>query len=266
MRLRDVFNKKRINWTNSKEYDLGTGKADKHPATKIFLFLPVAVVLSSLVIIVAVIGAPTAMNLASSGLKYLFPDQKEQLKAAAPEPLFSDVTPDSKYFDSLAYLKRNGVISGFKDNTFRPYQELSRAELMKTIVTAKREYPLALNYNNCFKDVGTEWYAPYVCLAKEKQWVGGYEDGSFHPDDSLTKAEALKMIMVAFGIKETPDSVVPLNSFADIDKDAWYADFIKVAEERNLLDENPAVDLYKPNDPANRGDAAQIIYRVLLQA
>ena len=162
-------------------------------------------------------------------------------------------------------MKKNGVIGGFSDNTFRPYQELSRAELIKTIVTAKKFYPLALNYNNCFNDVHTEWFATSVCLAKEKGWVGGYSDGAFHPNETLTKAEALKMIMEAFAIKETPADKTPANMFADLDKDAWYYNYVKVALEHNLLEEDPNLDFFKPNDPATRGVGAQIIYRVLQQ-
>ncbi len=217
-------------------------------------------------IIIAVMGVPKAMDLVKSGIESVFPQQNEQLKSAASEPLFADVKADSKYFDSLAYLKRNGIITGYADNTFRPYQELSRSELVKTIVNAKREYPLALNYNNCFKDVKTEWFAASVCLAKEKGWVSGYSDNSFHPIDVLTKAESLKMIMEAFEVKETPDSTPPLNLYADLDKDAWYYNYVKTALEKNLLDENPNLEYFKPNDPATRGDAAQIIYRALLQS
>lgn len=216
-------------------------------------------------IIIAVIGVPSAMDLVKSGLDHFMP-HSEDLKASAIEPLFDDVKPDSKFFDSLAYLKKNGVIGGYDDNTFRPYQELSRGELIKTIVAAKRQFPLALNYNNCFKDVGNEWYAPAVCLAKEKGWVNGYGDNTFHPTETLNKVEALKMIMEAFDIKETPDSISPANNFADLDRDAWYYGYVKVALERNLLDENPNLEFFKPEDPATRGEAAQIIYRVLLQS
>ena len=266
LKFKDLFNKKRVNWTSEQEYDLGSGKTDTHPASKIFIFLPLAVILSCAVIVVAVIGAPTAMDLVKSGLDHILPQQTEDLKGAAEVSLFGDVKADSRYFDALAYLKKNGVISGYDDNTFRPYQELSRGELIKTIVAAKREYPLALNYNNCFKDVGTEWYAPAICLAKEKGWVNGYGDKTFHPTETLTKAEALKMIMEAFAIKETPDAVPPLNNFADLDKDAWYYNYIKVALERKLLDENPNIENFGPEAPATRGEAAQIIYRVLLQS
>lgn len=262
MKLKEVFNKKRVNWTSEKEYDVGHGKADTHPASKILLFIPVGVVLSCLVVIVAVLGIPKTLDILSSTINNFAPKAESNLRGAADETLFDDVKADSKYFDSLAFLKKNGVISGYDDNTFRPYQELSRAELMKTIVNAKKQFPLALNYSNCFKDVRNEWYAPSVCLAKEKGWVSGYADGSFHPNETLTKAEALKMILEAFEIKKTPDAP-PVDMFEDLDKDAWYYPYVEIALDRKLINENPNLEFYQPDAPAIRGDIAQIIYRVI---
>lgn len=263
MRFRELFNKKGIKWSEEQQYDVGTGKTDNNAWAKIFIFLPVALAFSSVLIIIAVIGIPKTMDVLKSALASI--THEEVLKEAPKEALFSDVKADSKYFDSLVYLKKSGVISGFNDNTFRPYQELRRAELIKMIASAKKLYPLALNYNSCFKDVKNEWYAATVCLAKEKGWVSGYSDGSFHPEEALTKSEALKMIMAAFAI--VPDPTLPvLNMFGDLDTDAWYYPYVRTALSKKLIDENPDLELYKPDSPALRGDVAQVIYRVLQQA
>ncbi len=261
MKFKELFNKKRLNWSAEKDYGVNEGKIDRFSWSKIVLMIPVALVISCMLVLAAVIGIPTL----KSGLVSLIGDKDPPaaLKSAAPEVLFSDVKADSKYFDSLAYLKRNGIISGFSDNSFRPYQELKRAELIKAIVTAKKYFPLALNYNGCFKDVGMEWYAPAVCFAKEKEWVKGYADGTFHPQESLTRAEALKIIMEAFEIRVAEVDDPPLETFADLDRDAWYYPYVETALALKLIDENPNLEFYRPDDPALRGDTSQIIYRVL---
>ncbi len=263
MKLKDVFNRKKLNWTSAKEYDVNDGKIDTHPITKIFLFLPLVLAFSCILIILTVVGLPKTVDFFKSAVNSF--SVKEELKPSALEALFDDVKADSKYFDSLAYLKKGGVISGFADNTFRPYQELKRAELAKTIVAAKKQYPLTLNYNNCFTDVNNEWYAPSVCLAKEKGWIKGYADGSFHPNETLTKAEALKMVLEAFGVSEDGTEVLPANMFQDLDQGAWYYPYVKTALTKKLIDENPNLEFYKPNNPALRGDVAQLIFRVLQQ-
>jgi hypothetical protein len=262
VKLRDLFNKKRANWLNKKDYDVNQGKIDNNPASKILMFFPVGIVVSCLLIIIVVIGVPTSMDLVKAVLDRLVPAKEEQLKNSAEEFLFEDVKADSKFFDSLAYLKKNGVINGYQDNTFRPFQELTRAELLKTIVSAKKQYPLALNYTNCFKDVKNQWFAPAVCLAKEKGWISGYTDGSFHPNEILTKAEALKMILKAFDIKKTPDTP-SVDMYEDVEKNAWYYQYIETALSRKLINENPNLEFYQPESPATRGYVAQIIYRVL---
>jgi hypothetical protein len=261
LNFKELFNKKKLNWSAEKDYGVNEGKVDRYSWSKIVLMIPLVLLISSVLIIAAVIGIPSF----KSALTSVFGGAggAESLRSAAPEALFSDVKADSKYFDSLAYLKKQGIIGGFADNSFRPYQELKRAELVKTIVAAKKYFPLALNYNNCFADVGMEWYAPAVCLAKEKEWVKGYADGSFHPMESLTRVEALKMIMEAFDFKLAESAEEPVTMFADLDRDAWYYSYVETALVMKLIDDNPSLEFFRPEDPALRGDTAQIIYRVL---
>lgn len=231
MNLKDLFKKEPTNWFegHEKQYDVNKGKADLHAFGKIFIFVPIGVVLSSLAIIVAVIGAPTTMDFFRHGLDSIY--GSGNIKPAPVENLFDDVSGDSKYFDSLSYLKKNGLISGFSDNTFRPEQNIKRSELIKTLITSKKQFPLALNYNNCFKDVKNEWYAPSTCLAKERGWIKGYDDNSFHPNDDVTRGEAIKMMTKTFDINDYPADLVG--------------------------------DLTGMDEPINRGDAFQMLYRVL---
>lgn len=232
MNLRELFKKGPRDWFDGREkqYDVDKGKADIHPFSKVFVFVPFAVVLSCLAILVAVISAPTAMDFVKNGLDSIM-GSKEQLKPSAKEILFSDVNGDSKYFDSLTYLKKNGIISGYVDKTFKPDLAIQRAELVKTLVLIKKQFPLALNYNNCFKDVKNEWFAPSVCLAKSSGWITGFADGTFHPSDNLTRGDTMKMLVKAFKLEQYP---------ADI------------------LGDNQQLD-----KPVSRGEAFQMLYRVL---
>ena len=53
-------------------------------------------------------------------------------------------------------------------------------------------------YNNCFEDVTTEWYAKYVCYAKEEGLVEGYSGNYFKPGDNIMRAEAVKIVSEAY--------------------------------------------------------------------
>ena len=70
---------------------------------------------------------------------------------------------------------------------------------MKILIEATGITPDPSIYNNCFPDVASDWYAPYVCYAKEQNWVQGYEDGAFKPVNNVNKVEAIKMLVETQG-------------------------------------------------------------------
>lgn len=192
-----------------KIYDVNRGKADIHPLRKFFAFVPIAVVLSSLAILASVYTAPAAMDFVKEKLDSVYSiGKQEEFKAAPPEILFTDVNDYSMYYNSLSFLKKKGIVSGFSDGSFKPELPIKRAELVKTIVIAKKQFPLALNYNHCFKDVNTEWFAPSVCFAKSSGWISGFEDGTFRPDETLSRANVEKLLAKAFELKDHPEDVV----------------------------------------------------------
>ena len=106
----------------------------------------------------------------------------------------SDIQEDRNE-TSIQYLLDTNVISGYPDGTFKPAQTINRAELMKIITEGIGITPSADEYSDCFPDVTNEWFAVYVCYAKEQNWIQGYPDGAFKPDQNVNKVEALKMII-----------------------------------------------------------------------
>lgn len=260
MKFKQIFEKNRRNWPQEKEIEVSQGKQDTHPATKIFVFAPLALVISCLVVILGVVGIPTTMDAFKDVLDSVYGNHQE-LKQAAPELLFEDINNDSSYYDALAYLKKHGIISGFQDNTFKPELALKRAELLKIIVNAKKQYPLALNYNNCFADVKNDWYAPVVCFAREKGWIASDKGSYFRPEDDLTRAEALKILIKAFEINKAEEGSV--QTFEDVLPESWYYEYVQIAQTRGLLSADPTTDLFGPEEPAGRGETAKVIYRVL---
>jgi len=70
--------------------------------------------------------------------------------------------------EAINFLKENGIISGYSDGTFKPTNPLNRAELLKILVEGVGYSPDENVYKNCFSDVKEDWYAKYVCYAKEQ--------------------------------------------------------------------------------------------------
>ena len=151
---------------------------------------------------------------------------------------FNDVAFGHKNAQAISFLKDAGVVGGFVDGSFKPAEKLNRAQLMKILVEAQGITPDPVQYQGCFTDVQTQWYAPYICYAKSVGWVAGFEDGSFKPESFVNKAQAIKMTIESQGFTSTAECKKEL--FADVEASKWYGKYVCVALEKGLLEE------YKP--------------------
>ena len=143
-----------------------------------------------------------------------------QVRAVDP---FSDIQ-FSKYRDSIVFLHDRGVVQGYDDMTFRPDAPVNRAEMTKIILESLFSKEEIGNLRACFSDVGTDWYARYVCYAKAQDIVGGYPDGKFRPANNVNMAEALKIALETFD--------APLSSSGG---DFWYSPYVEFAHNNNLF-------------------------------
>lgn len=207
---------------------------------------------------------------------YVWEDQNdtENLKCIEGETtsIFPDVPRSHKNFRAIEYLAspqvRNNaifqVLNGYPDGTFKPRLPVNRAELLKIIIEAHDKYGKHVTFLNtapyCFSDVPREeWFAQYVCYAKQQGWVNGYQDGSFKPAQTVSKAEAIKMMMeiFAFDIPEQANSI----PFADVESGEWFAPYLEVAHENEILEETSG--FYSPHQGMTRASVAESIYRIL---
>ena len=113
---------------------------------------------------------------------------------------FSDVSADKWYNNAVSTLSHMGVIGGYADGTFRPDAPISRAEFAKIAVSFTQNNGSATY--NYFTDVKTtDWFAPYVTAAKDAGLIEGYSDGSFKPENKITRAEACAIVNRTLGRK-----------------------------------------------------------------
>ena len=114
--------------------------------------------------------------------------------------VFPDV-PDTHVFrPAIEGLVQAGVISGNPDGTFRPSDPVNRAAMLKMLYLASGKTPAPAS-RTCFPDVQQgSWYESFVCDAAVQAYVKGYTDGTFKPERPVSRAEALKMVLVVFGM------------------------------------------------------------------
>jgi len=148
----------------------------------------------------------------------------------------------SPYSVAISELQEMGAVSGYEDGTFRPNNQINRAEFLKIVMSAFTQLPET--GSNCFSDVHDEWFARYVCSAKNIGIVTGYPDGSFKPGDNVNYAEALAMIYRTNEDEgeQTEDS-------------AWYTPYLKDAEQNYIGLEGMA-----PSQKMKRGEIAGLTW------
>lgn len=184
-------------------------------------------------------------------------ESKQLLQSA--NGVFSDVPERHKNTAAISYLHQKGIIQGYNDGTFKPENNINRAELLKILIEGRGISPSLVSYNNCFPDVKNEWFAAPVCYAQKEGWIQGYNDGSFRPEQTISKAEAIKMLINSQGIsvRSTVDEII----FVDVNLNDWFAPYIYKAKELNLLEETGF--WVGPNDEMTRGGIAENLYRIL---
>ena len=132
-----------------------------------------------------------------------------ELDQQADNP-FIDIYNDSPYKDSILTLKKLGVIKGYSDSTFRPYQEVTRAEALK-IVLMTAAIPSSTE-NSIFEDVtNDQWFTKFIMAANKLGIVKGYQDGEFKPFKTITISEMTKVLLKVKDLKA--NALVSKNPF-----------------------------------------------------
>lgn len=189
---------------------------------------------------------------------------------------FNDVDLYHFNYYAIDYLNSLGVINGYPDGTFKPDGETNRAELMTMVVSMMKGEVSVNTYNNCFPDVTTQWFAPYVCYAATEGWVDGYPDGTFKPEKTTNRAEAIKIMLNAYygGENLIPEldkwHLFNLQMPFDVNGGEWYYSFLEFATATYLLDYqhaeiyNSGAYKYFAGENITRKEVAETIYRLLL--
>ncbi|EKD29282.1 MAG: S-layer protein, partial [uncultured bacterium (gcode 4)] len=157
-----------------------------------------------------------------------------------------------------------GVIDGYDDGNFYPNNTVNRAELLKILVEGLGLTSDPDEYKDCFPDVDDDWYAKYVCYAKEEGWVSGYSDGYFHPEDTVNKVEAVKMLLNAYGYEVSEDEDVSDGMpYKDTYSTAWYAGYVKLAFDLGILVEEEG-GYFMPDEGRDRGDICMELWEMIM--
>lgn len=130
---------------------------------------------------------------------------------------FTDVSNNEWYANYVGYAAEKGYISGYEDGTFKADRNITRGEL--AVILGK--YGSFVGDGICteFSDVPNNYYATgYIKALYDENIVSGYEDGTFKPDNSVTRAEAVTMMNK---VLDNPIAENAENPFGDVSPNHW---------------------------------------------
>lgn len=188
---------------------------------------------------------------------------------------FSDVHASDYFYEPVRSLTCVGVISGYDDNTFRPYNNITRSQLVKVVVLALR-LPTNTTGGPHFSDVpATNNFYSFVETAYNTQVNGqrvidGYSDAAqcapsaapcFKPYNDVTRGQIAKIVSVAAGWTLL-NPVTP--TFTDVLPGSTFYTFIETAYSHNIISGYtgavPGTLVFRPFNSATRGQVAKIVY------
>ncbi|MFR7350241.1 S-layer homology domain-containing protein [Peptoniphilus sp.] len=139
-------------------------------------------------------------------------------------PQFKDVKAGDWYKTAVDIVARQGVVKGYEDGTFRPNQPITRREF--AAIAAR--YAGNIDTWKTFRDVPpTDWAYTLINRVAGAGWINGYEDGTFRPNNNITRAEVVAIVNRM--LNRTADKAYvennlmnSSNAFVDNMRSAWY--------------------------------------------
>lgn len=132
---------------------------------------------------------------------------------------FTDLNENSDYYQAALTLNVMGIITGYSDKTFRPDGSISRAEFVKILGRCFQQETGEIDYSDVPDDF---WAYAEIASAQAKGWIGGYSDGTFRPNESVTRAQVAKVMNIALERRDSDFAKDKTKlKFRDVPRSFW---------------------------------------------
>lgn len=166
--------------------------------------------------------------------------------------------------NEISYMLNNRFMSGYSDGTFRPDQELTRAEYA-AMISSVIDPPQSGNpqiANRSFNDISGHWAEQAILKTARAGYLAGYPDESFRPNNKITKAQML--VAVSNGLNLTGGTSSNLNVYSDQSQiPSWATTSIANATINKFVANYPNKPQLQPAKNATRSEAVVTMYQAL---
>jgi parallel beta-helix repeat protein len=190
------------------------------------------------------------------------------LQANLTPPTFADLPAQQWAKAFIDPLVQKGWLSGFPDGSFRPDAPMTRAQFAALLVGAFDPQPKRPALR--FRDVPDSfWAADMIQRAYRAQFLSGFPDLRFDPNDPLTKLQALLALVSGLNLQAAPLTEAvksrSLQLYADrADIPSYAVDAIATATQLGLVFNRPVLAELRPNRAASRAEVSAMVYQALV--
>mgnify|MGYP001125880140 CR=1 FL=1 len=172
---------------------------------------------------------------------------------------FSDVNSGDWFYDNVMDAANNGYVSGYPDGTFKPNDSTTRAEFASMIAKAMGYESEPSDSDTMFPDVPNDfWAKAAINFCAQNGIIEGYDDGTFKPNQTITRQEAAAILNNAFDLAEKYG--ISDEQFPDDGKIAnWASDHVYAAKASGLMNGDKDTGNFRPTDTIKRCEAASIL-------
>ena len=194
--------------------------------------------------------------------KYTFtmPAGKVEVKATFMEDnsvlnFFYDVPNDAYFYEAVKWAVKNGITDGVGDNLFAPGQPCTRAQIVTFLWRAAGSPEPKGTAAGMTDVVPGSYYAKAVAWAVENGITTGTAEGTFSPDATCTRAQAVTFLARAQNAKATGKT-----AFSDVPADSYFADAVAWAQA-NGVTTGTSETTFSPDNDCTRAQIVTFLYR-----
>ena len=193
--------------------------------------------------------------------KYSFtmPDGKVEVKAVFAKEVktspFGDVSTDAYYYKAVQWAQEKGITDGINSNLFGPKQPCTRSQIVTFLWRAAGSPEPKGTAAGMTDVVPGSYYAKAVAWAVENGITTGTAEGTFSPDATCTRAQAVTFLARAQNAKATGKT-----AFSDVPADSYFADAVAWAQA-NGVTTGTSETTFSPDNDCTRAQIVTFLYR-----
>jgi len=180
-----------------------------------------------------------------------------------PSDSFYDIQNHWAY-NELAFFIDQGYFSGYPDGTFRPDNAITRAEYMAMLAAVIDPAPKSHCSNRDFSDIDGHWAHDTILKMARACWTAGYPDGTFRPNNNITRLEIYLPLVSQPGLNEYDIGEMNDVLLDEFNIPSWAEVGIAKVFSNKIMVNHPYSNVFSPTLDAMRADVAAALYRLMI--